>query len=889
MKGQEFLSHLQRRDRAIEESVDAGLKETQGGWSFMHGHSTAAAYDAKAYGQYTGNLATGFGTSHSWGNREVEADSRQDLHDQVVQGTTYVRALTSTVIVQASQAEQSKVQTRRVANHNHCHALTIQYYEVLRHFRIHTEFVRRRKAIAIPFAPFSFDADSALRFRTLLEQALLDEGLLPYFDALVRLGLDLYPKEPADPDVSTGPTYFTGTLGTLEKPLEVDSQRFPLYPTHQGARVKIEKGSTVHITAEAQEGGIKFPIEHLPTATYDVEGQTGDDAPPDQGWRMAGARSFALLAKIGPDFYEVGRDGTVETMNEGELSLWFNDKTGRPQNANSGKANAWVTVSAPPASGAPGQDQDKVPLRIGDPKDVDTIKQGFLIKHLNANIGYYNRAVWFLMDPVERRLYLERALGADNELLSAIDDRPIAVSGSRVAFAYDGPVPDDGGEAADDSHEALESIVTLPTRGLFAEAQLGHCNSCEKRDVTRMWDWREMTAEEPPAIAGIEPGPKGQTPTVTPSQLPSNVIQIVPSPSAPDPVGLAAALKLLGTPNIFRDMSGLDEVSTILGKLVDGSTATLAEMVKGAAAAKQKVDAERAKGASTNGTTSDNGASQEQTPGERYDNLQVAKEMALASEQLGLSDQQTSDLAEKILGGGGGSGGGSEGPTIQLVKAGQLAAAAGEAALDIGMTIVQKVKEDFINEPDVKMGAVEDGFVHLLGYPDPGDYSGPPSGSILDDLTMYVRLENLGGGSVLDGLYATYKIEWDDGYTLDPAVLKTEHKDKKPYLPYIQCKHRIRVTPVSPRAGKAVSKADVQVKVLAAKQPIPPGYQPAWMSGVMPGAPGVSAEFYAVLRMTIALTSTLIGGTSPPTETIEIPIGTGVRPPTSHAQRCQRA
>ena len=436
----------------------------------------------------------------------------------------------------------------------------------------------------------------------------------------------------------------------------------------------------------------------------------------------------------------------------------------------------------------------------------------------------------------------------------------------------DGPVPNDGVEAADDSHEALESIVTLPTRGLFAEAQLGHCNSCEKRDVTRMWDWREMTAEEPPAISGIEPGPKGQTPTVTPSQLPSNVIQIAPTPAAPDPVGLAAALKLLGTPDIFRDMSGLDEVSKILGKLVDGSTATLAEMVKGAAAAKQKVDAERAKGASGDGTTGSNGTSQKQTPGERYDNLQVAKEMAHAADQLGLSDQRKSELAEKILGGSGGSGGESEGPAVQLVKAGQLAAAASEAALDIGMTIFQKVKDDFINEPDVKMGAVEDGFVHLLGYPNPEDYFGPPSGSILDDLTMYVRLENLGGGSVLDGLYATYKIEWDDGYTLDPAVLKTEHKDKKPYLPYIQCKHRIRVTPMTPKAGKAVSNVDVQIKVLAAKQPIPAGNQPGGTEGYVPGTPMVSAEFYAVLRMTIALKATFIGGTSPPTETIEIPI-----------------
>ena len=45
---------------------------------------------------------------------------------------------TSTVIVQASQAEQNTLTTRRVANHNHCHALTIQYYEVLRHYRVTT-------------------------------------------------------------------------------------------------------------------------------------------------------------------------------------------------------------------------------------------------------------------------------------------------------------------------------------------------------------------------------------------------------------------------------------------------------------------------------------------------------------------------------------------------------------------------------------------------------------------------------------------------------------------------------------------------------------------------------------------------------------------------------
>jgi hypothetical protein len=104
--------------------------------------------------------------------------------------------------LQASQTEKSALQTRRVANHKHCHTLTIQYYEVLRHYLMRTTFSGRRKAVLIPFALFKFDWEIALRFRTVLEQTLLDPSLRHCFDALVRLNLapSVYdaPK-PSDP------------------------------------------------------------------------------------------------------------------------------------------------------------------------------------------------------------------------------------------------------------------------------------------------------------------------------------------------------------------------------------------------------------------------------------------------------------------------------------------------------------------------------------------------------------------------------------------------------------------------------------------------------------------------------------------------------------------
>ena len=645
----ENLTHWQNRDRTIEETINAGLKETQGGWSWAGGLSSGMAYDAKAYGQYTGNWAAGGGTSNSNGTRDLAAESQQELHDLINQSTSFTRSLNSTVIVQGSQAEANNVRTRRVANHNHCHALTIQYYEVLRHFKLETTFVGRRYAVLIPHATFEFDRANAIRFRYALEQALIDRSLLSYFDALVRLDLDRYETVPA---ATPEPKYFVGNLSGLN----VNAADFPMFPMSNGKRLLIEKGSTLHITARAVGNVINFGGGSA--GNSDVDGQPGRLAPANQNWPLPDAPSFAFLAKVGPKFYLVQRDGAFEAQDEGELSLWFNDAG--PLTDNNGSATATVSVTAPAETET--IDQDKVPVSSLSLKDADTMKEAFLLRHLNANRVYYNRAIWVLMDAGERRLYLEAALGSNSPILGAMDDKPIAVSGSHVGFIYEGPLPF---TPWSEMVESSESIVTLPTRGLFAEAQLGHCNSCEKRDVTRMWDWTEMTVEEPPPITGIEPGPGGQTPAITPAQLPANVIQIAPTPAAPDPAGLAAALRLLGTPDIFRDMSGLDEASVILGKLVDGTTTTLTEMVRGAAAAKQKVDGARAQQNMGGAGQS----SQQQTPAQRYDNLQVAKEVAQAADQLGLSEQQKSQLSEAILGGGGSGGGGGGGLLSQVFNA----------------------------------------------------------------------------------------------------------------------------------------------------------------------------------------------------------------------------
>jgi hypothetical protein len=130
-----------------------------------------------------------------------------------------------------------------------------------------------------------------------------------------------------------------------------------------------------------------------------------------------------------------------------------------------------------------------------------------------------------------------------------------------------------------------QRIVSLPTRGLFAEAKLGSCNACEELDVTRFWDWTESPCpEEAPAIEGVRPGSRAQAmgaePTVTPPTL-----GIQTPPAAPEPASIAGVLEALGKSDVFRDMSNKEATAGIVESLVKGAIDLEKEKIKQKSAA----------------------------------------------------------------------------------------------------------------------------------------------------------------------------------------------------------------------------------------------------------------------------------------------------------------
>ena len=104
------------------------------------------------------------------------------------------------MVVQAHQAEKETIQTRTFTNYNHAHTLTVLYHEVLRHFRVTTKWIRRRRAVLVPRVDYAWSTTSVRKHRTILA-ALLDSQAKPGFDALERLLVmetdDTYNPHPA--------------------------------------------------------------------------------------------------------------------------------------------------------------------------------------------------------------------------------------------------------------------------------------------------------------------------------------------------------------------------------------------------------------------------------------------------------------------------------------------------------------------------------------------------------------------------------------------------------------------------------------------------------------------------------------------------------------------
>jgi len=636
----EEVLHQTHRDRTITETVKAALSEFQHGSSFMGGTATSAGASGGAnlgvvgLGGAIGNTwSLGGSTASSNGSRQLAAENVQRLSDSFSQASSAQRELNTTVVIQARQEEKESIQTRTFANYNHSHTLTVLYYEVLRHFRVVVEWVRRRPAVLakIPELIATFDEQTLIDHRYLLEKALLDPALKGGFDALEKqemirefqsvlkitptltpgaplwegdfeftmfeIGIRLTDNE-ADESPATLVMYaITADEGLNEKKHELlyvykgphmGEDENQVHNLNSGGRFN-EDGSMYTTFVRPQEvSGADKPVKWKDIVGFQFE-KWGDNA-----MRI----SFLSIVAFGPN-------GLVHlTAPEG----WRDVDLYLIGNEPSSQAFSWINRPGPRPTGYP---------PVLSPEQTISQEELFQIAKLKAHVekfkDYYNRAILLNGDPTSIALKFETAAWTAGQfLMDHAEPTPLETFGSYIAYPLAREQAQSDDTRAVDLAAALngndpnrrllaqeelatmdvvkreemmklirlasvksERLVTLPTRGVFAEGKLGHCNISEEIDNTRFWKWEEHPIPiEAPEIGTVTPiTPSPQDVDVSPTPFPQSLVNIVNPSPAPDPTGLGAALTLLGTPNIFRDMSGRAEVADLLKKLSDNTIA----------------------------------------------------------------------------------------------------------------------------------------------------------------------------------------------------------------------------------------------------------------------------------------------------------------------------
>ncbi|WP_420545292.1 hypothetical protein [Nitrosopumilus sp.] len=619
LEEQEFLSAQLQRDRDISEMANAMVRESMSGGSSAKTGSFGGGLGIGAIlGPVGGLLGIGGGkskaSSKAWqkSSRNTSANSLQQLRDSVMQASSAVRNQRSTVIQTVRQGESFRVETEVVANHNHCHAITMEYFEVLRHFLVKQRLADVQECLLVPFLMTRFDSSKALRWRESLNRFIRNRRLRRGFDALQRIkdnyvGSNMPVGSYADenleyldgflritfriqrPRDDNEGNFLEGSWGILswlgisplefwERHLKNQQNRDEIFAQVLGPRIaeEIVNGLRVFVVLD-DDTEIQLPID--PTLVSDfhndrrlyVSLRLDDDLPSIQRKRIKFIKIGTIVdTNAGPkNIDDILPESSKILVNSGQMRYrtehfsfsLFNQS--RIQNDLSGTDGVLIFT----------------PLNwreLRRPRDEDKEFASSLIKHLNDHLEYYHRVIWWLMDPQRRYMLLDGFIAPNSggkSVVSVVENNLIGIignclvlpvsSGSHLdpTFKQNEEDPIDLLEHYQPTTPVAPARIAVPTKGVFAESVMGACNSCEKKDDSRFWRFEESPCSDVPTpIQPISTDSRRSTPPdLTAKDFPSPLVAFQNVPQAPDPQGFGSLLQLLSNPNLFRDITGLTE------------------------------------------------------------------------------------------------------------------------------------------------------------------------------------------------------------------------------------------------------------------------------------------------------------------------------------------
>ncbi|MEO9779271.1 MAG: hypothetical protein ABJH07_08245 [Sedimentitalea sp.] len=503
------------------------------------------------------------------GTREVESEMMQSVADQTQQQASSARTRTASIVQEVSQSESENVSTRVVANYNHMHAMTVQYFEVVQTYRQETRLLKEEPCVYVPVGPVRKWTEELIRkYRgQLLQSAISSDFAFHLMAAYGTVGLQ-------SPTFETFPEAERSALGNeaIQRARDVLDVFVGANP-HNDWRVPSNVTISM-ISGTWMDGGTVFTHEIDSKLDFKLFAKIRGSRGREQisKWEL----DVPFLELDGLEFEASAKpreDLDLLDMLADPISVRFGILFDIPDSSDQFTFHALGAVDSSHIVRRGRTDKGKIVFPILNVSPVISLKKA--IDHLTENTEWYSRQILRLKDKRLARTLVDN-LSFDNSVLGDhVDPEPVAINGDRLIFKLQSRKFRETVKSKDVStHE----LVPVGTGGVFAEAVLGRANSAEKIDLTRFWNWQDSPIPlTPPEIAPVQTGSRAQAVNLAPGRLDAPLVQNSAARAIPDPQGTLAVLNTLQQ-QLFKDMSGILETAqvaqTALQQAASASTAT---------------------------------------------------------------------------------------------------------------------------------------------------------------------------------------------------------------------------------------------------------------------------------------------------------------------------
>lgn len=556
--------------------------------------------------------ATSKSTANQNSSRNLSANTLNSLQDNTSQSASSLRSQRSTVIQTVGQNETVSVQTEVIKNNNHCHAVTVEYFEVLKHYAIEQELVDVQECLFVPMPLGHFDFKKVLRWKNTLQRTIYGQKLRRGFDAIERIesnyaNSDLPIGSYADETIQEFTGHFTISF-ELERPFikEIDeatkTEEYDLsipFPWFFG-RMVFHLEREVPLT-EAEKDTI-FEEQYAPDIVrafvdkmlFYAIADNGTEVPLDfdvtllSNYRKGVPLRVSINAANVPNItrrqikhLRFRADTNVKPTSKIILrSAYLHYRTNhlseyilRKDTINNDIINTLqfsfstgirtVTDAALLFTPLNGQE-------LRNPRKEDREAAEALVSFLNEYLEMSHKIIWSSIDSSRLFGLLDGYIApysGGRSVASVVENKVMGIVGNNLVLKV---IP---GERLDPVFKNVENLleyyqtttkpdpyrISVPTKGVYAESVMGQCNSCEEIDETRHWRFSdEPCGSSPTAIEPVSTASRRSDPgNLQAKDFPASIINMQNAPVAPDPTGLAAAYGLLGKGDSFRDMTGL--------------------------------------------------------------------------------------------------------------------------------------------------------------------------------------------------------------------------------------------------------------------------------------------------------------------------------------------